>query len=154
MLVGEKIGIRNFRNVENMNYEMIKRWNNAVSNKDKVYHLGDFCMGNKQQTTEIVSQLNGEITLVKGNHSKKSNKWYRECGFDSVIDGGLFLEDKYILTHKPLEFVSSPYYNISGHTHTYNTPNPRVFNVSVEQINYTPILFEKVKKILSERNIK
>ena len=45
---------RPFDSLEEMEWEIIKRWNNTVSNKDIVYHLGDFGFkwGNKPNTWE------------------------------------------------------------------------------------------------------
>jgi len=146
-----KYANRPFDTIEKMNEAMIKKWNKTVSNKDTIYHLGDFAFGNKEQIIEIVGRLNGRKILIKGNHCKKSSKWYIECGFDVALDCGVILDEYYLLTHRPIEDISDPYYNISGHTHLINSKNSRVYNVSVEQINYTPILLDKVKKILEVR---
>ena len=51
-----------------MNREMIVRWNSIVKKDDKVWHLGDFILGNKNIAADIISHLNGRIFLVKGNH--------------------------------------------------------------------------------------
>lgn len=50
--------------------EMIKRWNARVGHNDVVYHLGDFSMGRAARTKEVISQLNGKIILIPGNHDK------------------------------------------------------------------------------------
>jgi len=34
-------GVRGFKNVDEMNKEIIKRWNSVVAKDDIVYHLGD-----------------------------------------------------------------------------------------------------------------
>jgi calcineurin-like phosphoesterase family protein len=106
-----------------MNEHMIERWNKTISNKDTIYHLGDFAFGNKEQISEIVNRLNGRKILIKGNHCKNSSKWYMECGFDVALDCGVILDEYYLLTHKPIEDISDPYYNISGHTHLINSKN-------------------------------
>ncbi len=35
---------------------------------DKVYHLGDVGLGSPENLKEVLSQLNGKIYLIKGNH--------------------------------------------------------------------------------------
>jgi len=35
---------RPFANVEEMNAELVKRWNERIAKEDKVYHLGDFAL--------------------------------------------------------------------------------------------------------------
>ena len=64
---------RPFPNADIMDFNMIQRWNEVVRKDDKVYHLGDFALGNKEQVASIVEQLNGKIYLVKGNHDTRPN---------------------------------------------------------------------------------
>ena len=146
-----KYANRPFDNVEEMNKHMIKQWNKVVSNKDTVYHLGDFGWGNKEEITRLVSQLNGNKILIRGNHDAHSSKWYMECGFNMAIKGGIILEDYYLLTHKPIHINElSPFVNIHGHLHQHNMEGDWYLNVSVEQIDYTPILFDEIKKKFKE----
>ena len=141
---------RPFDNVEDMNSTLIKNWNSVVDNEDTVYHLGDFGMGNKYDITEWRSALNGRIKLIKGNHDGHSNQWYRDCGFDEVYDHSILIQDFYILSHAPLSVMPNyPFVNIFGHIHN-NGELPdfgkNFYNACVEVNNYTPILFEEIKK--------
>ena len=63
---------RPFTSLEEMNEELIKRWNEKVSTKDEVYHLGDLSLGNADFTKEVLDRLNGKIYLIKGNHDKST----------------------------------------------------------------------------------
>lgn len=134
---------RPFNTIEEMNETLISNWNNTISKHDKVYHLGDFGWGNKEEITRLVSQLNGYITLIKGNHDGHSNKWYNDAGFNDVIDGGMVLEEFILLSHKPL-YVNNhmPYINIHGHLHSNSMSGKKYINVGVERINYRPILLD------------
>ena len=67
---------RPFESIEQMNEELIKRWNNTVAKDDIVYHLGDFAFGSKEQLKEILGRLNGRVRLVMGNHDHKKGKDY------------------------------------------------------------------------------
>jgi calcineurin-like phosphoesterase family protein len=69
---------RPFKTVEEMDEQMIKRWNSRVGKDDLVIHLGDFALGNKEEVSEIRNKLNGNIILLKGNHDHRS---IREAGF-------------------------------------------------------------------------
>lgn len=142
---------RPFSNIQEMNKGLIINWNNTVSNKDKVYHLGDFSWGNKEVVQDIVNQLNGYITLIKGNHDGKSNNWYNDAGFDDVIDGGMILKNHFLLTHKPLYMNKHmPFVNIHGHTHSNKLQGNKYFSVSVENIDYKPIAFKKIQGKFSD----
>ena len=48
---------RPFKNVETMNEEIVRLWNEIIGPNDKVYHLGDFGDYN------FVKRLNGNISL-------------------------------------------------------------------------------------------
>ena len=59
---------RPFESLEQMNEEMIRKWNEKIEPGDTVYHLGDFSLGKPDFTKEILDRLNGNIHLIKGNH--------------------------------------------------------------------------------------
>lgn len=63
---------RPFKDIDEMNEELIKRWNEKVGKEDFVYHLGDLSLGSPQKTKEILDELNGKIYLIKGNHEKSA----------------------------------------------------------------------------------
>ena len=141
---------RPYVSTEEMNKDLIKRWNNIVRPQDTVYHLGDFGMGGKNEITEWRRALNGRVKLIKGNHDGHSNQWYRDCGFDEVYDRSILIQDFYILSHAPLSVMPNyPFVNIFGHIHN-NGELPdfgkNFYNACVEVNNYTPILFEDIKK--------
>jgi calcineurin-like phosphoesterase family protein len=58
---------RPFLSVDEMNEEIVKRWNQVVDANDTVYYLGDFSLG-KGSVEKFVPRLNGEKYLVMGNH--------------------------------------------------------------------------------------
>lgn len=59
---------RPFASVEEMNEEMIIRWNSVVHKDDIVFHLGDFCFGKADKWIYILERLKGRIYLILGNH--------------------------------------------------------------------------------------
>lgn len=61
---------RPFSDVVEMNQGLIDHWNSVVRVNDEVLHLGDFSFKGKEGTQEILDQLNGNITFVRGNHCK------------------------------------------------------------------------------------
>ena len=107
---------RPFSCVDEMDTEMISRWNAVVHRYDIVYHLGDF--GGDGKETEILSKLNGIKYLVKGNHDTKSNSSYRDFGFSEVYDHPIILDGFWILSHEALYVnTNMPYANLFGHVH-------------------------------------
>lgn len=55
---------------EKMNEMLIKQWNDTVKRDDTIYFLGDFCMGNREETEKILQKLHGKKFLIPGNHDK------------------------------------------------------------------------------------
>lgn len=137
---------RPFDSADQMDEEIIKRWNKTVQEEDSVYVLGDF--GGDQAESSILKRLKGRKYLVKGNHDTYSNEYYRNAGFQEVYDHPIILDGFWILSHEPV-YVNKhmPYANLFGHVH--NSPIIRTYSsqhycVSVERIQYTPVKFEEI----------
>lgn len=150
---------RPFKNAEEMNEELIKRWNAVVGSNDIVHHLGDFCFGKKENIASILPRLNGKIDLVLGNHDHHKIGFYYEAGFHRVYDKPIVLRNFYILSHAPLEWVSNNgvYANFYGHVHdsqVYNTVTARSCCVCVERWNYTPIRWEDAVEAMKKEEEK
>ena len=75
---------RPFASVDEMNREMIARWNSTVGPDDTVYHLGDFALGKFAKAAPILHRLNGaRKILVLGNHDRSARQMLA-VGFDEV----------------------------------------------------------------------
>lgn len=139
---------RPFQDVQQMNTELIKRWNEVVTDFDLVYMLGDFALYSKEEVIEIGRRLRGNKILLRANHDRCSNDTYFQAGFLQVVKKPIILED-FILTHIPME--NSDMLNIHGHTHNHRANDNNHFCVSVEMVNYYPINLEEIKKYFNER---
>jgi calcineurin-like phosphoesterase family protein len=151
--------VRPWDDVQEMDEEMVKRWNNTVGPKDKVYHLGDVVIN--RRCLAIMDRLNGDKVLIRGNHDifnlSDYTPYFRDVRGCHVMNG-------MILTHIPISKDSLARFgcNIHGHTHgnrvrklrgvnvktgemLYSDEiDPDYFCVCVEQTDFTPILFEEV----------
>jgi len=58
---------RPFATIEEHDEVLIENWNQVVRPGDQVMHLGDFALS-VTVMERVVAQLNGDITLVAGNH--------------------------------------------------------------------------------------
>jgi calcineurin-like phosphoesterase family protein len=141
--------LRPFASAEEMDEEMVKRWNDVVRPHDKVYHLGDVVIARRNMKT--LGRLNGKKRLVRGNHDIFNIKDYLEH-FDDIQ--GVRILDGMILSHIPLrlESITERYRtNVHGHLHAHVIDNPMYFNVSVEQINFTPIELPDLKAAIEAK---
>lgn len=112
---------RPFKDVDEMNNELIRRWNSVVSDGDIVYILGDMFWCTPKDATPIMEQLNGQKFLVKGNH----DRWH-DAKFDKLfvkIDEYMEVEDngrKVVLCHYPIPCFKNHFYgwvHLYGHVH-------------------------------------
>ena len=71
--LNDKMDVRGFEDVEEMNEYMISQWNKKVKKRDEVVVLGDFSWGNGRDTAEIIERLNGRIFLIRGNHEDRKS---------------------------------------------------------------------------------
>lgn len=141
---------RPFVDIEEMDRILIEKWNKVVKNEDKVFILGDFSFYDKEKTKEIINQLKGYKILIMGNHDReRSLSWWSEVGIHEVYQYSIIYNEFFILSHEPVYLNENmPYANIHGHTHHLKYESKQFFNASVECIDYTPVLFEEVKKAI------
>jgi calcineurin-like phosphoesterase family protein len=139
--------VRPWDNTDVMNEAIIENWNRVVGPNDIVYNLGDVVINRRY--LELLSRLNGEQHLILGNHdifhhSDYAKYFYRICGSVKL--------DNYILSHYPVHVDSITHRrNIHGHLHDTDIPDSRYFNVSVENINYTPVSLDELKILIQNK---
>ena len=138
---------------------IIQNWNSVVKPDDVVIHLGDFSFGPKDIVKPIVDKLNGTIFMVKGNHDRHGKGWYEDVGIYVVAPFMVHLnesDDVLYFTHRRIKEDDFYGVNIHGHIHQKGEfiridHNAVYVNVSVEQIDYTPIkISECIKNIVDK----
>ncbi len=71
-------------NYENQDEMLIDNWNKVVGPNDDVLILGDYAWKGRK---EITRRLNGNKTLIRGNHDKSGDHAYISAGFVMVVNG-------------------------------------------------------------------
>jgi calcineurin-like phosphoesterase family protein len=117
-----KYSNRPFENVDEMNEQLIARWNAKIPPGSIVYHLGDFAfMKREDRIIELAKRLNGTIRLVMGNHDRLKGKvrdcfeWVRPY-YESKTDDGI----KVTMCHYPFMTWNKSHRNswsLHGHCH-------------------------------------
>ena len=79
---------RPFKDIHEMNEELIKQHNKLVRPDDIVYNLGDFTFQSVKGAVEILKRLNGRHRFVCGNHDSWlfNNKYHNNDAFRSIQD--------------------------------------------------------------------
>lgn len=147
---------RPFTSVEEMNKTLIDNWNNVVSNEDTVFFLGDFCLGNREQISEICSQLNGHKILIFGNHDRATVTTFINAGFETVYKKPTIIRfDEYDITiefsHAP-KYVDNHYFNVHGHVHDKGENDDMHYCACVELHDYKPVALEDIVKYFKEQD--
>ena len=116
----------------------VKCINSKLGKNDTLVILGDI------GDVEWVKKLRGYKVLIMGNHDAGAANYVDY--FDEVYEGPLFVSDRILLSHEPIDlpFV----YNIHGHDHSnwYNHQKNNHLNVCAEHINYTPVNLPSIIK--------
>lgn len=142
---------RPFGNATEMDERLIENWNNAVTEVDTVYVLGDFSdYMEAGKETEILGKLNGTKILVMGNHdTHRTPQEWREIGFAECYPMPVIYKNFFMLSHEPLYINSNmPYANFYGHVHgnpSYKDASKQSVCVSAERIDYTPVEFSVLR---------
>lgn len=143
-----KLCNRPFRNVNEMNYTLIKNWNKTVGKQDTIYFLGDFALSknNKHRIRKFIHSLNGKKIFIRGNHDRFLKSYHH---FILKYKGISFY-----LVHNPAEIpIGWKGWSIFGHTHNkgkfIDKKNKRI-NVSTELTRYKPIRLDKIIKEINQ----
>ena len=151
-------GARGFKSIEEHDAEIIKRWNEVVTAEDDVYILGDLMLGDNAHGIQCLSQLNGKLHILTGNHCTSARqKLYHTlenmvefCGCATTIK---YKKKQLYLSHYPTitsNMEANPHqavFNLYGHTHqTTNFYNgqPFMYHVGVDSHNCYPVLLDDV----------
>lgn len=144
---------RPFADVNEMDAAMISNWNRVVGKDDDVIHLGDFCLDYKL-AKQYLSQLNGRVILVLGNHDG-SLQQMTESGFFKVYQDFMFVLSgrKCFAMHrpKPLTGYNTGKWIVHGHVHDKAPKvdkSNKMINLSVEQWGYTPVAEAELVKLM------
>ena len=94
---------RPYQTIEQMNNDLINRWNDVITDRDDVYVLGDM-FWNTDDAPMILQMLKGRIHLIKGNHDKITSDMMHYfssiSGYAEINDNG----NNLILCHYPIMF--------------------------------------------------
>jgi calcineurin-like phosphoesterase family protein len=167
---------RPFSSVEEMDQEMIHRWNETVAPEDTVYYLGDFSLSLKP-VESVTPLLHGKKLLIMGNHdvchpfnkkrAARGREVYFKSGFESLelessieIAGRTVLlhhlpylnpsvTDKYGSTYDPYRPKDKGQWLLCGHVHQNWLQQERMINVGVDVWDFYPVPITKIENLMN-----
>jgi len=143
---------RPFKNLEEMQHELIKRHNEVVKDDDITIHAGDFLWKHNKVTADrIIQQLNGRHIFLRGSH----DKWLKD---DPSINDiwQQKLDDIYVVVchYQMFNWPRSHYgsWQLFGHSHFHNKYIGKQHNICVDMNNFYPVSLVQIKEIMKTRN--
>lgn len=161
-----KYSERPFSSVEDMDEEILHKWNEKIKPSDTLYFLGDFVFtrnNRKEEIFRIRYRINCEnIHFVLGNHDKTIRKYAGE-----FVKDGTFLSVQDVLeikdttpriwlshyAHKVWPRSHYSTYHLFGHSHgsLKDDNNSLSFDVGVDTNDYYPYSLEDVRHRMSTK---
>lgn len=132
--------------------EQINKIKQKVGKCDTLIHLGD--VGNP----EYLNELKCYKVLIMGNHDESVKKF--QLYFDEIYSGPLWVAEKLILSHEPLDVYmrnsQNPIaFNIHGHNHSGAIYSDSFhFNIAQNVYGYNPVNLKVWIKVGYLRSIK
>jgi len=150
--------------------ELLWKGMQILQEDDILIHLGDICIGkNADWHAKYIEPLPCKKILVRGNHDKKSDKWYLEHGWDFVCNQfkNKMYGKKIVFSHMPVVWDGDYEMNVHGHFHNsdHRRHEPELLAVkngyqkliAVEWTEYKPVLLkhvvEEYDKIFKEAHL-
>lgn len=129
----------------------------SIPKGDILIHLGDICIGEDALIHKRIASLKCDKILIRGNHDGKSLGWYKDNGWDAVVDGiEMIFHGHYLhLTHRPSRPQGNTTWNVHGHTHgnMHRSEEYLEFyskeyhiDISPELMGYSPIRLDSLLK--------
>ena len=148
-----------FESVEHHNEFILDRILTTVRRGDSLWLLGDICFSHDAVDNYMIPIrcAVSRVNLVLGNHCAET-----EVGQNNIkrmLKQGLIDKVYGLVSYKGAWLSHAPIHDselrgkwcLHGHTHNTNIDDPRYFNVSCENINYTPMDFTEIKAIMKRQ---
>lgn len=160
---------RGYGSVDEMNEDIIKKWNEVVTPGDDVYHLGDVMLGDNEKGLYMLNRLNGRIHIVLGNHDTETRRVLYEGSWNvceiAYADMIKYGKNHLYLSHYPTligQFDAHKHHgliNLCGHTHQTEPfvpewHNPYIYNVGMDAHDMRPVGLDEIMMDISREREK
>jgi calcineurin-like phosphoesterase family protein len=148
---------RPFNSAGEMDQEILDRLNAAVAERDELYFLGDFCLGNRQTAEAYRRQIRCKsIYFVCGNHDQAARQiasqfvWFKDIA--EIAASGQHI----VLCHYAMRSWNGAYqgsWHLYGHSHGRLPDDPLALSmdVGVDTHDFTPWHLDEIKRIMQAK---
>ena len=140
---------RPFKNVDDMDTEIIKRHNEVVGDEDIVIHAGDFTMRkNVREAKNYMKRLNGKHIFIRGSHDYWMDDSYHEIWEKQI--GNNFI----VVCHYALKIWAKSHLNswqLFGHSHGRLEGIGKQMDIGVDTHNFYPYSIKEIQNIMDKK---
>lgn len=146
-----RLSSRPYKDVDEMDNDLINRWNSVITDTDDIYIIGDLIFKTSKGYDYYLKQLNGKKHLIVGNHDHRMLKQKGISKYFESINDLLTITDNgksIVLCHYPLAEWPGFYRgacHFFGHIHNNENDACKVmrkvknsYNVGADIIGFTP----------------
>jgi len=149
---------RNYSSVDDMDKDLIKKWNEVVKSEDTVYHLGNFAWDPRTAQSSMLA-LNGKIKFCLGEHDEAlqlleaKNMLRPGCEIVKCIEEDV--DSEAVLSYWPLSYwpkKAKKWYSIIGFPQkTFKSdPKKKIINASTDFWSNKPQELPKIVGIFND----
>jgi calcineurin-like phosphoesterase family protein len=157
-------GLRDFKNLEDMNLTIINRINEKVTQNDILFLLGDIAFGGQGSIDKLMSQIICQnVHCIFGNHDKNLEKnvdncqrYFKSCDYYKEIEvDGQFI----VLFHYAMRIFNREHksgWALYGHSHGKlpDDKNSLSIDCGVDTNLFYPYSFRDIKHEMSKKTFK
>jgi calcineurin-like phosphoesterase family protein len=149
---------RPFTDVEEMNIELVRRWNSRVGKSDTVYHLGNFAW-DPITASYAIELLNGKINFLLGNSDDSLKEVLLKPSKNrKIIQDQIFEipELNVVVSHYPLEYWNGKDFGVihfHGHRPELKTDLKAAHRVNccADNWDFYPIEYGTILDLISSK---
>ena len=140
---------RPYDSVDEMNQDIIDKFNSVVPSNGLTIHAGDFLLGKSVKSQDIISSLAGRHIFIKGSHDKWSDGASHHEIIELTID-----KQPIIICHYAMRVWARSHYNswhLYGHSHGGLPPEGKSWDIGVDSNDFYPLSYDDIKTIMKDR---
>lgn len=138
-----------FKDIKEHNETICKVLKENLRQNDTLYCLGDLGFLDDHMMN-FIKELPCKKILIKGNHDKFSEKYYRvKMGFDEVYSHPIWHSKRLVLSHYPVP-VSPGILNLHGHLHASTIDMKNYVNVNIHMLDYKLLSYKYVMDMIAK----
>jgi calcineurin-like phosphoesterase family protein len=140
---------RPYSNTDEMNHDLITKFNEVVTPQDRTIHVGDFTLKGTSFAQSIIKQLNGTHTFLLGSH----DYWMKKKGlqiWEKKVEGSYIVACHYALHTWPRSHFNS--WHVFGHSHGNLQLSGKRHDVGVDNNAFYPVSYSSLAEIMDGKS--